>query len=522
MFTRLLVLIAVIGSSLSVSATIIEVPVDQPTIQQGIDASSDGDTVLIQTGTYVENINFDGHNIVLGSLFLTTGDTSYISQTIIDGDSSESVVKFENDENATTIISGFTIQNGYSENGGGINISYPSSPILKHLIVKDNQAINGGGIYGFIQVENCVISHNSAEFGGGCHGIYDGSISDCAIEYNGASQDGGGVFATNDLTLSNCIINGNSAFNGGGIGDHSRGAGVSINDCSIINNSAINDGGGVRAHYVDFINGICQDNTAGNNGGGIYFEFSPVYWGFNHSLFTENHAGNHGGAVYKRPEPFSIIEIYNCTFYQNSASVSGGALGGGTYLEFIYNSIFWEDSAPVGSEISGYIHFHNCNIQNGSDIYGETNIDCHPLFCNPDSGNFYLAENSCCLGTGDEYYGDDIGAYGVGCPAIINDYLPGDVNMYNAQWPPIVIGGDVTYLVNYFRSLPASQPCLIDGFWNSADANGDCLVIGSDVTRLVLFFRGQGDVYYCPEFPPMWLSPDDLPEDAPEGWPGCE
>ncbi|MCP4583388.1 MAG: hypothetical protein GY839_17405 [candidate division Zixibacteria bacterium] len=103
-----------------------------------------------------------------------------------------------------------------------------------------------------------------------------------------------------------------------------------------------------------------------------------------------------------------------------------------------------------------------------------------------------------------------------------SDYLPGDVNMFNGAWPPAVIGGDVTYLVNYFRSLPASQPCLIGGFWNSADANGDCNIIGSDVTKLVAYFRGQGDVQYCPEYPPMWLSPDDLPLEAPEAWPGCE
>jgi hypothetical protein len=39
-------------------ATIINIPADYPTIQQGIDASTDGDTVLVQPGMYVENINF--------------------------------------------------------------------------------------------------------------------------------------------------------------------------------------------------------------------------------------------------------------------------------------------------------------------------------------------------------------------------------------------------------------------------------------------------------------------------------
>ncbi|MCP4581814.1 MAG: hypothetical protein GY839_09350, partial [candidate division Zixibacteria bacterium] len=102
------------------------------------------------------------------------------------------------------------------------------------------------------------------------------------------------------------------------------------------------------------------------------------------------------------------------------------------------------------------------------------------------------------------------------------NYLPGDANMYNGSWPPEVIGGDVTYLVGYFRNLPANQPCLLEGFWNSADVNGDCNVIGSDVTRLVVYFRNEGDIQNCPDYIPMWRSPDDLPVEAPEGWPNCE
>ncbi|MCP4582027.1 MAG: hypothetical protein GY839_10440 [candidate division Zixibacteria bacterium] len=102
------------------------------------------------------------------------------------------------------------------------------------------------------------------------------------------------------------------------------------------------------------------------------------------------------------------------------------------------------------------------------------------------------------------------------------EYLPGDVNMYNGAWPAMVIGGDVTYLVNYFRGLPSSQPCPLGGFWASADANGDCLVIGSDVTKLVNYFRGLGDPSNCPDYEPCWPTSDDLPPSAPAGWPNCE
>lgn len=102
------------------------------------------------------------------------------------------------------------------------------------------------------------------------------------------------------------------------------------------------------------------------------------------------------------------------------------------------------------------------------------------------------------------------------------EYLPGDVNMFNGSWPASVIGGDVTYLVNYFRGLPTSISCLLNGFWASADVNGDCSVIGSDVTKLVNYLRGVGDVTYCPGFVPAWLTPADLPGSAPSGWPNCD
>jgi hypothetical protein len=54
------------------------------------------------------------------------------------------------------------------------------------------------------------------------------------------------------------------------------------------------------------------------------------------------------------------------------------------------------------------------NFSNADDYWeGEGNIDADPLFCNPDSGDFTLAENSPCVGTGED--GANMGAFGVGC-----------------------------------------------------------------------------------------------------------
>lgn len=76
---KLLIFLMLFFAFYGLYATIINVPDDQPTIQAGIDASTNGDTVLVQPGTNYENINYNGKNITVASLFLTTQDTTYIS-----------------------------------------------------------------------------------------------------------------------------------------------------------------------------------------------------------------------------------------------------------------------------------------------------------------------------------------------------------------------------------------------------------------------------------------------------------
>jgi hypothetical protein len=127
-----------------------------------------------------------------------------------------------------------------------------------------------------------------------------------------------------------------------------------------------------------------------------------------------------------------------------------------------------------------------------------------------------------CLGTGVSQYqvpsnaGDSLGGFGFKVVEFFSpvqfrspfgdcDYMPGDINSDG-----LVIGSDLTYLVNYFRGVgnPPPDSCWNDlaGDWlySAADVNGDCLVIGSDVTFLVNYFRGaQPELLYCPETPPI-------------------
>lgn len=70
--------------------------------------SSSEDTVLVQPGTYAESIHFWGNNFTLASLYLTTGDTAYISATIIDPPSGPCVL-IHNGEASNAVLVGFTL-----------------------------------------------------------------------------------------------------------------------------------------------------------------------------------------------------------------------------------------------------------------------------------------------------------------------------------------------------------------------------------------------------------------------------
>ena len=234
-------------------------------IQSAIDYSQNGDTVLVQPGPYVENITFNGKNIVVGSLFLTTGDTSYISQTIIDGNQNGSVVTFNSGEDSLSLLSGFTIKNGATDFGGGIYIDL-CSPRLEYLRIANNTAYNrGGGLYlrhsnSFIS--NIVVKSNNAttNFGGG---IYTSDsnplLLNVRITNNNTNGYGGGVYCSNsDIIIHNALIDNNTASLGFG------GACFDYNSDPILSNLTIVDNNGAifceNNSKIIIINSIIYNN----------------------------------------------------------------------------------------------------------------------------------------------------------------------------------------------------------------------------------------------------------------------
>jgi len=157
------------------------------TIQGGINASADSDTILVYPGTYYENINYNGKNITVASLFLITQNEQYINQTIIDGNQNGSCVRIISEEDSTTVLCGFTLTNGSGSSpypdgpfwGGGIYID-ESQPSIYACNIISNESEAGGGIY----------FRNSAVF-----------FSKLNITNNHAYETGGGLLIGSNSTI---------------------------------------------------------------------------------------------------------------------------------------------------------------------------------------------------------------------------------------------------------------------------------------------------------------------------------
>jgi len=208
---------------------------DEPfaTIQQGIDAVSNGGAITVRPGTYVENVDFAGKEVTVRST--NPYDWDIVNSTIIDGDQTGSCVVFDDNEGPDSVLAGFTLTNGsgtyvdYSSlegfAGGGV-FCLDSSPTILNCIITRNwnwAFLDGGGIalLGDCQalIANCFIVENASfERGGGVLALSEpatlgtSEIINCTIvnnENNGNESDYFDVDSVSSrITINNTVING--------------------------------------------------------------------------------------------------------------------------------------------------------------------------------------------------------------------------------------------------------------------------------------------------------------------------
>jgi parallel beta-helix repeat protein/predicted outer membrane repeat protein len=243
--------LAVLGCT--AHATIINVPGDQPTIQIGIGAATNGDTVLVAPDTYSEDFAFLGKAVTVGSWFLTTGDPAYVSATIVDGGGTFGpLVTFSAGEDSLSVLCGLTLQNGVATRGGAVLCQSSSPRIVECELIGNQASTDGGGIYvdasGPI-VENCRFESNEAVGNaGGGFGVRHGSprISGCVFTGNTAHYEGGAIFCEDSApVISGNVVDGNSSAVTYAGGIMSRNCTAVITGNVIANNHTYGHGGGL-------------------------------------------------------------------------------------------------------------------------------------------------------------------------------------------------------------------------------------------------------------------------------------
>jgi len=382
-----------------VSAGIIHVPGDQPTIQAGIDAAMDGDTVLVADGTYTglgnKDLDFWGKAITVKS-------ENGPENCIIDCEGSEADLHrgfyFHSGEIEDSVVQGFTIQNGYITSsaaapyyGGGIYCRYSSPTITSNTITNNEAGRYGGGIFCWSsspKITNNTISGNTANtLGGGisCYNSSSPTITKNTIFGNMVTDDGGGISCHHNSspTIANNTIFGNTATSGGGI------------RCYYYSSPTITDN-------------VITRNTVTHHGGGIYQEYSsPTI--FNNTILG-NMAGVRGGGIYCSN---SSPAITNNTIFGNTANTRGGGIYCriGSFLT-ITNTILWDNKAAIGKEIylgntadPSTLTISYSDVQGGQDAVHVTSgstlnwdsgmIDADPLFVTGPWGNYYLSHIAC-------------------------------------------------------------------------------------------------------------------------------
>jgi len=305
-------------------------PADFNNIQDAINFSEHGDTIIVKPGTYNQKIVFNGMAVTLKSE--DPDDPDIVQSTIITSNSDYSVT-FDFGEGNHSVLTGFTITGGGAIIGGGIHCLVSTSPTISKNIIRD---CRGYGIRGEQEDTKPIISNNTVSSNAG-YGIYkcNGPITNNIISENGS---GGIAFCDGEIsnnTISDNVFNASSP--GGGGLTSCKGKIVG----NIIEYNSTNQRGGACYECTgNIVGNRIIGNTSQMTGGAL----SHCRGRITNNIIAGNRSRNGGGL-------FSCNYIYNNTIVGNIAEETGGGLS--QCPGYISNNIIAYNSANSIGGISG-------------------------------------------------------------------------------------------------------------------------------------------------------------------------
>ena len=358
---------------------------DASSIQSAIDQAAAGDEIHVQPGTYFENVEFQGRDLVLKS---TMGP--YV--TILDGSLRDSaVVTIHDGETRATRVEGFTIQGGKGNDrggglrhGGGIFVLDASPEIVGNVFLAN--ATNGWG--GGLAVDTWTHSVPQIEV------LVQGN----RFEGNTAGINGGGMVCggAKAEVYDNVFIGNEAAFDGGGIYLAQDGQGsFHLRGNQFWENIAQDHGGalecgqqGQAAPLLVERNLFVRNEAYGNDGASDNGTGGAISMrGWSGTIENNTFVGNIGtggdgctGADILVASGTRIVWIQNNLFYGSAGCALTCRDGYGTGAR-VRNNLFWLSTPQA---FPAYCSFA---VEEGS-VYED------PLLCGPEADNFTVSVDS--------------------------------------------------------------------------------------------------------------------------------
>ncbi|MCK4415401.1 MAG: right-handed parallel beta-helix repeat-containing protein [Candidatus Eisenbacteria sp.] len=288
---------------------------DYPTIQAAIDASSDGDVILLSDGVFTgdgnRDVSYGGKEITVRSESDSPADCILDCQG--SNDEPHRGFIFVSGETALSRLRGVTVRGGYAEGpsvedrfGGALYLEAvslwdPVSPSIENCVFRDNSARGGGAVfcgrYIYASFIDCIFEANEDRTGtaGGmyCYGFGSPQLTRCTFVAN--STSGLGVNYSTFPILEDCVFTQHPQF------------GLFLASSN-------------EAENTEIMN--CR--FSGNLGGGIYLIACGNAPFVHECSFWDNEA-DEGGAL--RLTAGSSVLVTDCLFYNNTASQAGVSSG---------------------------------------------------------------------------------------------------------------------------------------------------------------------------------------------------